>query len=93
MRAGDVVGRYGGEEFCVLMNHADAAAARACDRRLRERLAAAATQDLGFALDYSAGIRVRHGPADTLEALLRRADSTLYRAKAPGRARTLGDPE
>jgi len=91
VRTGDLVGRYGGEEFCVLMNQADAAAARAFDRRLRARLAESAPRELGFALDYSAGIAMRSMPADTLEAMLQRADAALYRAKAAGRARTLDE--
>jgi len=90
VRAGDVVGRYGGEEFCVLMSHADDEAARAYDRRLRESLARTATLELGFALNYSAGIAKRVEP-DTLDAMLKRADATLYRAKDEGRARTLDE--
>ena len=89
VRVGDVVGRYGGEEFCVLMNHADDSAAIAFDRRVREYLAVAAPSELGFDLSYSAGVAMRDSPDDTLEAMLRRADSTLYNAKAQGRARTL----
>lgn len=89
VRVGDVVGRYGGEEFCVLMNHADDAAAIAFDARVREYLAVAAPAELGFDLSYSAGIAMRGSPDDTLKAMLRRADATLYRAKAQGRARTL----
>jgi diguanylate cyclase (GGDEF)-like protein len=89
VRVGDVVGRYGGEEFCVLMNHANDAAAIAFDARVREHLAAAAPRELGFDLSYSAGIAMRHSPDDTLEAMLRRADSMLYHAKAQGRGHTL----
>ena len=89
VRTGDVVGRYGGEEFCVVMSHADAAAASAFDRRLRDHLAEAAERELGYALGYSAGIALRHGADDTLPAMLRRADANLYAAKAQGRARTL----
>ncbi len=87
--AGDVVGRYGGEEFCVLMAQADDNAARAFDQRLRRRLQEAAPRELGFELGYSAGISRCRPPGDTLEAMLRRADAALYRAKDGGRARTL----
>ena len=89
VRVGDIVGRYGGEEFCVLMNHADTGAAGTFDRRLREQLAHSTSSSLGFKIDYSAGIAVRISSADTLEAMLKRADATLYCAKAQGRSRTL----
>jgi diguanylate cyclase (GGDEF)-like protein len=88
-RTGDVYCRYGGEEFCVLMNHADGAAARAFDQRLRAWLAEAAPRQLGYPLPYSAGVALRLSDGETIEALLQRADSALYRAKALGRNLTL----
>ncbi len=85
----DLIGRYGGEEFCVLLTESDQANAARFDTRLRERLAAASQAELGFVIGYSAGVsRCRGGP-DTLEAMLRRADAALYRAKDGGRDRTL----
>ncbi|WP_077038131.1 GGDEF domain-containing protein [Pelomonas sp. KK5] len=89
LRTGDQVGRYGGEEFCVLMKHADHEAALAFDRRMRNYLAEAAPRELGHELSYSAGIAMVHGAEDTLAAMLKRADDRLYGAKAQGRSRTL----
>jgi len=88
-RAGDLVCRYGGEEFCVLVNRADLASTQAFDRRIRTYLAEAAPRELGYALNYSAGIAISAQADDTLEAMLRRADVALYSAKALGRACTL----
>jgi diguanylate cyclase (GGDEF)-like protein len=88
-RVGDLVCRYGGEEFCVLINRADLASTQVFDRRIRTYLAEAAPRELGYPLDYSAGIAISAPVDDTLEAMLRRADVALYSAKALGRACTL----
>ncbi len=89
VRPGDLVGRFGGEEFCVLMTHADNAAAKAFDLRMRAYLAEAVDRELGFALSYSGGIAMRNSAEDRIEAIIKRADEAMYNAKAQGRARTL----
>ena len=73
------------------MIHADDGAAVAFDRRMRACLAEAAPRELGFGLSYSAGIAMRLSSDDTMEDMLRRADVTMYLAKAQGRARTCSD--
>jgi len=92
-RTGDVYCRYGGEEFCVLMNHADGAAVRAFDQRLRAWLEDAAPRRLGYQLPYSAGVAMRLSDGESIEALLQRADAALYSAKALGRNLTLNADE
>lgn len=88
-RTGDLVCRYGGEEFCVLINRADLASTKAFDRRIRAYLAEASPRELGYPLNYSAGITISASDDETIEAMLRRADVALYSAKALGRACTL----
>ncbi len=85
LRSGDLAGRYGGEEFCVLLSHTREAAAITLDQRLRAAMHRNAAERLGFPLAYSAGLAA-FGPDDAdLEQLLRRADAALYEAKRAGR--------
>ena len=88
VRPGDLIGRYGGEEFCVLMKHAELPAVIAFDARMRAHLVDTAAKELGVNLTYSAGIATRTGADDTLLAMLKRADNQLYGAKQQGRSRT-----
>lgn len=88
-RAGDLCCRYGGEEFCVLLNRADLASVQAYDQRLRTWLKQNAKTKLGFELSYSAGIAMRQSDHDTIETMLQRADSAMYIAKQQGRGVTL----
>lgn len=91
-RSSDLVARLGGEEFCLLLPMADAAAGRSLDQRLRERLAAAAPQALGFTLNYSAGLAVLDATDHHIDSLLGRADSALYQAKRQGRGQLVVAP-
>ncbi|WP_010462793.1 GGDEF domain-containing protein [Acidovorax radicis] len=88
-RSGDLVGRLGGEEFGVLLLHNSAPAGLSFDRRLRRRLHAASVAELGFALDYSAGMAVMEPGESGLAELMARADGALYEAKTAGRGRLM----
>lgn len=88
-RNGDLLARLGGEEFGVLLLHNPAPAGAAFDRRLRERLQAASPGELGFALDFSAGMATMLPGENKLSTLMARADAALYDAKASGRGRVV----
>ena len=92
-RVGDLFCRYGGEEFCVLLNRADFASIMAYDERLRQWLARHSLKELGFELSYSGGIAMRMHNTDTIENMLERADVALYKAKSQGRGCTLASSE
>ncbi|MFG1296469.1 GGDEF domain-containing protein [Xanthobacter variabilis] len=92
LRPGDLIGRLGGEEFCVILPGADASAASEVGERLRritERelryvsgMPVNVTVTVGVATLHPAGLTV---PA--LSNLIRSADEALYRGKSEGRNR------
>ncbi|MFZ5522120.1 MAG: GGDEF domain-containing protein [Pseudomonadota bacterium] len=92
----DLLARWGGEEFLVLLPGADARTALAPLERLRSRLRElpAVRGDRACRLSFSAGV-VQDDGCSELATLLDRADRALYQAKAAGRDRTVchGMPE
>jgi diguanylate cyclase (GGDEF)-like protein len=89
LRASDLSGRLGGEEFAFLMAGTNAAEATRIGERIRERFAEAARLVAGKAVasTVSIGIATTHDPAARIEDLMAAADHALYRAKAEGRNR------
>jgi diguanylate cyclase (GGDEF)-like protein len=91
LRAGvrevDAVGRFGGEEFLVLMPGATVETALPVAERLRRALAAGAPAIGGPPLPLSTSIGVAgwREPTEEPSHLLKRADAALYRAKLRGR--------
>ncbi len=87
IRAEDLLGRYGGEEFVVLMPDVDLLGAAAAAERLRQAIGDQPRQRrLGYELRVSIGVAVSRQGED-LDALIRRADQALYAAKRAGRNR------
>lgn len=84
LRRADRLGRYGGEEFLVLLPNTSTDAALPVAQRILTALST------GHALDCTASIGLTHwrGPEDTLDAMLGRADAALYQAKERGRNQT-----
>jgi diguanylate cyclase (GGDEF)-like protein len=87
LRASDIIGRYGGEEFMVVLVETPLASAVAVCEKLRQRVAALVLNDLHPALER---ITVSIGlagdlPDPVLADPVALADAQLYRAKAAGR--------
>lgn len=85
-RAGDIAGRWGGEEFVLICAAADNAAAAAIAEKLRLTIAG---HDFGISepVTVSIGIHCCNGIAQELEVSIAYADIALYAAKADGRNR------
>jgi diguanylate cyclase (GGDEF)-like protein len=89
VRAVDRVGRFGGEEFIVLLPGVGLAQAAQVAEALRSHLAAQQMPREGepLALSASFGVAEWKGPGEEPSRLLMRADEALYRAKRAGRNR------
>jgi diguanylate cyclase (GGDEF)-like protein len=88
LRGTDVLARWGGEEFLLMLGATDAMQAQLCVQRLLMRLAATRFEVLPAAqrVTCSAGFTQCAGSESVVEAI-ERADKALYRAKHEGRNR------
>ncbi|MBL8296743.1 MAG: GGDEF domain-containing protein [Rhodanobacteraceae bacterium] len=92
LEPGDMVGRYGGEEFIVVMPSRDVHNATAIAERLRDKVAQGLANLSGTRRRPTISIglaSLRDCGASTLEELLGAADVAVYRAKAQGRNRVV----
>lgn len=98
VRGLDMVCRLGGEEFLILMPETPVSAAGKVAERLRvlvERkpfTVPGATGE-GLSVTVSLGVAAHEGAGDSGDALIKRADQALYRAKGAGRNRVVCFPD
>ena len=86
-RKHDIVGRYGGEEFCILLPHVDMdgayQAAERCRKSIEEK------NSRGIEVTASFGVSASEYGATDMRDLLDEADQALYAAKRTGRNKTV----
>ncbi len=87
LRKSDVIGRYGGEEFVVILSSADAGVAQGIAQRIRERVESLQVEGFGPPIRLTCSIGV--ATSDSLqvwgEDLVASADQAVYVAKGAGR--------
>ena len=92
LRDYDYLGRYGGEEFLMVISNSDAATvtevAERCRRAVAERPSTIGDQRI--AMTVSVGVASTHAVGYDELALIQAADAALYQAKAEGRNRVVG---
>jgi diguanylate cyclase (GGDEF)-like protein len=91
LRAVDLIGRLGGEEFALTLPDTSIEGAKLVAERLRARIAALQVPSKKGVLQFtvSIGVAVYPNGTDDIAALLKAADEALYRAKHGGRNRVV----
>jgi diguanylate cyclase (GGDEF)-like protein len=87
VRTSDFAGRYGGEEFLVLLPDTDTEGARRLAEKVRETIASIRISTVDRKITMSVGIAVLPDHALDADSLVRAADRALYLAKSSGRDR------
>ena len=89
LRGRDLIGRLGGEEFCVLLPETRGRDALVVAERLRKTTERQKLSYDGKAITVSVsiGAAVYENIADTITSVIKRADQSLYKAKSSGRNR------
>ena len=96
IRASDICGRLGGDEFLLVITHVEAESILATVERFREKLSARKFQigEHSVSITASFGIAGFHGKEiSEFATLVKRADKALYAAKHAGRNQAKTDPE
>ncbi len=88
VRTTDVLCRYGGDEFCVLLTHSNPKGSAIFAERARDAIASFPYRErLGYDIRLTASVGIAHYPTQAVERneLLKKADGAMYGAKRGGK--------
>ena len=86
IRSIDVVVRFGGDEFGVLLTRTDAAASLQVVRKIKDNLLELVRRN-GWPVTFSIGVATFPAPPETIDIMIDAADAQMYMAKQAGKNR------
>ena len=91
LRRGDVLARWGGEEFLIMLPDTDIKGARIMAEKIRKAIASKHFHITGesFSVTMTFGL-AQHEIGSSIENSLKQADNALYEGKEAGRNRVMG---
>lgn len=85
LRKSDLMARFGGEEFCILLEDISLEATQMLFEKIRLKFANNNINIGEITISYTVSIGIQYGIADSLEEMIRLSDNALYYAKENGR--------
>ena len=89
LRKSDLVARFGGEEFCILLHDISLENIEKLFEKVRVSFENNIIKTNGVEISYTVSIGVYYGLSDSLESLINLSDESLYEAKETGRNKVI----
>jgi diguanylate cyclase (GGDEF)-like protein len=89
LRKSDLAARFGGEEFCVLLEDIDLQNTEALFEKIRASFEKNQLPTEGIIISYTVSIGVAYGLSDSLDEMIKISDQALYEAKKSGKNRVV----
>lgn len=87
LRVSDLVARFGGEEFCILLEDITLEDTKILFEKIRKNFEENIINIHGFTLSYTVSNGIYYGQADSLQEMIKLSDEALYDSKNNGRNR------
>ncbi len=89
LRESDLVARFGGEEFCILLEEINIHDVKKLFEKIRAAFEANVIHTNGIDISYTISTGICYGILDSLDAMIQLSDEALYEAKTTGRNKVI----